>query len=153
MAMSSSRIPTHLVHALLDLSEFMAMHDKRLPIDAQLLARRAQAANMFAKSLYYLEAEFNSPNVLPSIECVDAMIKVNNELGFQDKSIGLLNIVSEKYPHIQIKPFWLEELDRWEDACRSYMKELAQYDRVNFSFQLWLIFKSTVGTGAKQSLS
>ena len=59
----------------------MEMQDKPLPLDVQMLANCAQEGNMFAKSLRYREIEFTSPNILPTTECIESLITVNNELG------------------------------------------------------------------------
>jgi hypothetical protein len=88
----------------------MEMQDKRLPVDVRLLARQAQAANMFAKCLRFREKEFSSKNVPPSIECVDALISVNNQLGLSDRAIGVLQYLKQKYPNIAIQPLWLEKV-------------------------------------------
>lgn len=95
------------------------MQDKRLPIDVRLLARLAQAANMFAKCLRFREVEFASKNVPPSIECVDALISVNNQLGLSDRAIGVLQYLKAHYPHIDIKPLWLEKAS--DDLCFPFL--------------------------------
>ena len=87
----------------------MDMQDKRLPIDVRLLARQAQAANMFAKCLRFREVEFASNNIQPSDECIDALISVNNQLGLSDRAIGALQYLKIRYPNIKIKPLWLEK--------------------------------------------
>ena len=122
MALNSPEIPKDIVIALLNLAEFMDMQDKRLPIDVRLLARQAQAVNMFAKCLRFREVEFSSKNVEPSIECIDALISVNNQLGLSDRAIGVLEYLKISYPHIAIQPLWLEKLYRWKDAQQSYRK-------------------------------
>ena len=122
MALNSPEIPKNIVIALLNLAEFMDMQDKRLPIDVRLLARQAQAVNMFAKCLRFREVEFSSKNVQPSIECIDALISVNNQLGLSDRALGVLEYLKISHPHIAIQPLWLEKLYRWKDAQQSYRK-------------------------------
>lgn len=127
MALQSSYIPPHIRNALLNLAEFMDMQDKRLPLDVQLLARRAESANMFAKCLRYREIEFNSQNVLPSAECIEALISVNNELGLPDRATGVLTVCMTNFSHIEIRPLWLEKLNRWDDALQTYTQEIMKF--------------------------
>lgn len=126
-ALQSSQIPGNIRHALLNLAEFMEMQDKRLPLDIQLLAKQAEIANMFAKCLHYRELEFNSQNTLPSSECIEALIIVNNQLGLRDGAAGIVQCVGMRYPHITIKPFWLEKLNRWQDAKSSYLLQAQEW--------------------------
>jgi len=112
------------MHALLNLVEFMEIQDKPLPVDVVLIARQAQAANMFAKSLRYREMEFASKNIAPSFTCIDALITVNNQLGLSDRAIGILRSVSQQYQNIDIQPQWLEKLCRWDDAHKAYEVEI-----------------------------
>ena len=120
MALQNPQIPMKLRHTLLNLVEFMDMQNKRLPLDVQVLAQRAEAANMFAKCLRYRELQYNSTNILPSNECIEALILVNNELGLPDRAAGVLQHVVETYSHVEIQPLWLEKLSRWDDAYSSY---------------------------------
>ena len=99
------------------------MQDKPLPLDVQLLAKRAESRNMFAKCLRYREQEFNSLNILPSGECIEALISVNNELGLPDRATGVLHYVNQHYSHISIEPQWLQKLFHWEDARQSYLQQ------------------------------
>jgi hypothetical protein len=99
------------------------MQDKPLPLDVQLLAKRAESRNMFAKCLRYREQEFNSLNVLPSGECIEALISVNNELGLPDRATGVLHYVNQHYSHISIEPQWLQKLCHWERARQSYLQQ------------------------------
>ena len=122
-ALSSPQIPSHIRAALLNLAEFMDMQDKTIPINILLLAKQAEAASMYSKCLSYREMEFNSRNCLPSAECVEALIIVNNELGLRDAASGVLQYVKLNFKHITIKPFWLEKLKRWQEAKESYIQE------------------------------
>lgn len=99
------------------------MQDKPLPLDVQLLAKRAESRNMFAKCLRYREREFNSLNILPSGECIEALISVNNELGLPDRAAGVLHYVNTHYSHISIEPQWLQKLCHWERARQSYLQQ------------------------------
>jgi len=115
-----------IIIPLLNLAEYMEMQDKRLPLDIRILADQARHANMFAKCLYNREIEFRGKNFPPSADCIDSLISVNNQLGLSDNAVGLLQIVKLNYPHIPIQSSWLEKLDRWEDAQRSYEDESTQ---------------------------
>jgi FKBP12-rapamycin complex-associated protein len=123
LALHSPQIPSSIMNALLNLAEFMEMQDKPLPLDVQLLAKRAESRNMFAKCLRYREQEFNSLNILPSGECIEALISVNNELGSPERATGVLHYVNQHYSHISIEPQWLQKLCHWEDARQSYLQE------------------------------
>eukprot|EP01038_Epipyxis_sp_PR26KG_P011143 gene11143-14952_t len=127
MALQSPQIPNNIMIALLNLAEFMELQDKRLPVDVRILARQAEAANMYAKSLRYRELEFSSKNVLPSVECIDALITINNQLGLPDRAAGVLSYITVNYPHIVIEPLWLEKLSRWEDARSAYEKQIQEF--------------------------
>ena len=78
---------------------------------------------MFAKCLRYREREFNSLNILPSGECIEARISVNNELGLPDRAAGVLHYVNTHYSHISIEPQWLQKLCHWERARQSYLQQ------------------------------
>ena len=127
MALQSSQIPVRLTNTLLNLAEFMEMLDKPLPLDIQLLARRAAYVNTFAKCLHYREIEFNSENVKPSTECVESLITVNNKLGLLDAAAGILQLVRSKFTHIAVKPLWLEKLSQWEEARQAYMTQISHW--------------------------
>jgi serine/threonine-protein kinase mTOR len=127
MALRSPQIPGNIRQVLLNLAEFMDMQDKRLPLDIQLLAKQAEAANMFAKCLHYREIEFNSVNTLPSSECIEALITVNSQLGMKEAASGVLTYVRDRHKHIQIEPYWLEKLTRWQEARDSYTKQSQQW--------------------------
>lgn len=125
IALESNQIPKNIMIALLNLAEFMDMQDQRLPIDMELLARRAQDANMFAKCLRFREIQFSSKNMVPSFECIDGMVSINNQLGLPDRAIGILRYLRLKYPMIEIQPRWLEKLLRYEDAYMAYEQDIA----------------------------
>jgi FKBP12-rapamycin complex-associated protein len=127
MALQSPEIPKPIMISLLNLTEFMDIHDLPLPIDIKILAKQAQAANMFAKCLRYRELEFKSKNVKPSFECIDALIAVCNQLGLADRAIGILRYLRQEFPEIEIQPQWLEKLCRWDDAQKSYELGVSHY--------------------------
>jgi len=116
-----------IVIPLLRLAEFMDMQDRHLSIDVRLLAVQAKNANMFAKCLYNRELEFASKNLPPSIECIDSLISVNNQLGLPDSAVGMLQHLKTHFPHIAIQSAWLEKLRRWNDAQHSYEEESLRF--------------------------
>jgi FKBP12-rapamycin complex-associated protein len=127
MALQSPELPKNIMISLLNLMEFMDIHDLPLPIDIRVLARQAQSANMFAKCLRYRELEFNSKNTKPSIECVDSLITVCNQLGLSDRAIGILRHLRSEFPEVEVRPQWLEKLSRWDDAFNSYEDEISSF--------------------------
>jgi len=118
LALRSPQISPNLMTSLLNLAEFMDMQDKRLPLDVTLLARCAEKANMYAKSLRYRELQFNSDNLDPNGECIEALISVNNQMGRPERAFGVLDYLSME--DINVEPSWLEKLMRWGDAKESY---------------------------------
>jgi FKBP12-rapamycin complex-associated protein len=120
MALQSPEVPKPIMISLLNLTEFMDIHDLPLPIDIRILAFQAQSANMFAKCLRYRELEFQSKNVKPSFECIDALITVCNQLGLVDRAIGVLRYLKQEFSDVEIQPQWLEKLCRWEEAQKAY---------------------------------
>ena len=120
-ALRSPQISVNTMNSLLTLAEFMDMQDKRLPLDITLLARCAEKANMYAKTLRYRELQFNSTNVDPDGECIEALISVNNQMGRPDRAFGVLDYLSMEYSDIVVEPSWLEKLMKWGDAKQSYM--------------------------------
>jgi FKBP12-rapamycin complex-associated protein len=127
MALQSPELPKNIMISLLNLTEFMDIHDLPLPIDIRVLAKQAQSANMFAKCLRYRELEFNSKNTKPSIECVDSLITVCNQLGLSDRAIGILRHLTSEFPEVEVRPQWLEKLSRWDDAFNAYEDEIGKF--------------------------
>ena len=74
------------------------------PLDVTLLARCAENANMYAKALRYRELQFNSVNIVPTGECIESLITVNNQLGSDDRAIGVLEHVISNFNHISVEP-------------------------------------------------
>lgn len=132
VALQSMHSPKNIVISLLNLVEFMEVQDKPLPVDVVLIARQAQAANMFAKSLRYREIEFSSKVLKPSFDCIDALITVNNQLGLSDRAIGILRSIKQRFQDIDIQPQWLEKLCRWDDAHKAYEYGIKQMRELNY---------------------
>lgn len=123
-ALNSPQIPDKIRTAILNLTEFLEMQGKQLPIDLLLLANQSQAANHFAKCLRYREIEFASKIITPSEECIEALITVNRQLDLRDAASGILEVVRTKYSDsITIQPRWLEKLHCWEEARLLYLTE------------------------------
>ena len=68
--------------------------------------------------------------MVPSGECIEALITISNELGNHDRAAGVLSYLSEQYPDIPIAPQWLEKLCRWEDARQSYMQQNVKFAEI-----------------------
>ena len=88
LALRSPHKMEKITNALLHLSEFMDMQDRSLPLDVRQLGKKAEDANMYAKSLRYREIESNSAYIPPCEECIEALITVNNQLGLEDRAAG-----------------------------------------------------------------
>ena len=131
VALKSPHISPHMTNSLLQLAEFMDMKDKRLPLDVILLARCAEKANMYAKALRYREIQFNSVNVEPTGECIESLISVNNQLGSDDRAIGVLEHVITNFTHISVEPLWLEKLKQWTSAKHLYAQTISDWREVH----------------------
>ena len=128
IALQSTDIPSNVLHSLLDLAEFMEMQDRGLPINTHLLAKQAQAANKYAKCMRYRELEFLCTNLSPSSECIESLIWVNNQLGLHDAAMGVLSSVQVQYKDMAIRPAWLEELNKWDDARLAYEAVMRRWE-------------------------
>lgn len=134
LALNSIHLPQNLMFTLLNLAGFMDMQDRRLPLNVKILARKANEANLYAKCLRYRELEYASKNLIPSKDCIEDLIAVNNELGLGDRAMGVLHNVMNDYPKINIEPLWLEKLNLWEEARQSYSELLQNCDISNISY-------------------
>ena len=126
-ALDSDQIPASMMASLLELTEFMDMQDKRLPLNVPMLAKHAQGANMYAKSLRYRELEFGSKNQQPDDSCIESLISVNNQLGVEDRAEGVLEYVMMEYPKKTVEPRWSEKLKRWDEAKEMYAERNEGY--------------------------
>ena len=121
LALKSPHIPKKIMQNIVNLAEYMEMRDKSLPFDVHLLASCAAKTSMFAKSLHYREIEFNSQHIAPSAEVMESLITINNQLGLHSAAAGILQCVQTRYrDQVTIRPRWLEELSRWEEASTLY---------------------------------
>lgn len=140
LALRSPHIPKKIMQNIVNLAEYMEMRDKSLPFDVHLLASCAAQTSMFAKSLHYREIEFNSQHIAPSAEVMESLITINNQLGLHSAAAGILKCVQTRYrDQVTIRPRWLEELSRWEEASTLYHQ-----------FQSETINKYTIDEKAKE---
>eukprot|EP01035_Chromulina_nebulosa_P017836 gene17836-23448_t len=132
LLLENQNTPHNIICSLLNLVRFMDMQDKRLPLDVKLLAKRSNDSNMYAKCLRYREIEFYSKNLSPSIECIEDLIVVSNELGLRDRAMGVLqNVISDYSQLIDIQPVWLEKLNLWEEAKEIYQTHITNWNSNN----------------------
>eukprot|EP01132_Coremiostelium_polycephalum_P002833 gene2833-3519_t len=117
-ALLSPTIPTEVLQTLLNLAEFMEIHDKPLPIDITTLGALAQKCHAYAKALHYKEIEFQQS---PS-STIEALISINNQLQQPEAAVGIL-IYAQKNHSVELKESWYEKLQRWEDALSAYEKK------------------------------
>jgi FKBP12-rapamycin complex-associated protein len=131
-ALKDSNIPNNITNAILNLAEFMDLQDKMLPFDIPLLAQNAGSrSGMLAKCVRYSEMEFRALNVPPTPECVESLITVYHQLGYQDSAVGLITCVKERHSErIPMKADWLEKLNRYDDARAQYESENKNWETI-----------------------
>ncbi|KYQ91695.1 protein kinase [Tieghemostelium lacteum] len=117
-ALMSPNIPPEILQTLLNLAEFMELHEKPLPIDIRTLGALAEKCHAYAKALHYKEIEFQQS---PS-STIEALISINNQLQQPEAAIGIL-IYAQKNHSVELKESWYEKLRRWEDALTAYEKK------------------------------
>ncbi|KAF2071336.1 hypothetical protein CYY_007349 [Polysphondylium violaceum] len=117
-ALLSPNIPPEILQTLLNLAEFMELHEKPLPIDIRTLGALAEKCHAYAKALHYKEIEFQQS---PS-STIEALISINNQLQQPEAAIGIL-IFAQKNHSVELKESWYEKLRRWEDALSAYEKK------------------------------
>ena len=118
-AITSPQIPPEILQILLNLAEFMEHDDKALPIDIRTLGRYAGRCHAWAKALHYKELEFEQEQ---SSSNVEALISINNNLQQSDAAIGILR-KAQGYEDVQVKEYWFEKLQRWEEALTQYHRK------------------------------
>lgn len=121
-ALDAQDIPDQVVHALLNLAEFMEHDDKALPISIRLLGDRAYKFHSYAKALHYKEAEFMSGS---SPQIVELLIDINTKLQQSDAAFGALTYARENMD-ITHHEEWYEKLHRWEEALAAYERRAAE---------------------------
>ena len=117
-ALTSPHIPPEILQVLLNLAEFMEHDDKALPIDVRTLGKYAAKCHAFAKALHYKELEFNAEH---NASAVEALITINNQLQQTDAAFGILR-KAQNYQDVDLKEFWFEKLQRWEEALAAYKR-------------------------------
>ncbi|CAG0917860.1 unnamed protein product [Notodromas monacha] len=138
---------TEITQTILNLAEFMDHCDKGpLPLDPQLLGRRAMECRAYAKALRYKEDEFLKNG--PSTEVVGALISINNKLQQKEAAsvdvlcrnkhfllplylyltlyfLGLLGYTMKNMNQdLTIEEAWYEKLHNWEAARKAYERKL-----------------------------
>ncbi|WFD00567.1 non-specific serine/threonine protein kinase [Malassezia yamatoensis] len=122
-ALDAPEIPDQVVHALLNLTEFMEHDDKALPISINMLGDRAYKFHSYAKALHYKEAEFLAD---PSPQIVELLIDINTKLQQSDAAFGALTYARENM-HITHHEEWYEKLHRWEEALSAYDRHAKEH--------------------------
>ena len=123
VALDAPDIPDQVVHALLNLTEFMEHDDKALPISIRLLGDRAYKFHSYAKALHYKEAEFMAD---ASPQIVELLIDINTKLQQSDAAFGALTYARE-HMHITHHEEWYEKLHRWEEALAAYDRRAKEH--------------------------
>lgn len=124
IAFQSPDVPDQVVHALLNLAEFMEHDDKALPINIRLLGDRALKFHAYAKALHYKEAEFLSDS---SSQIIVDLIDINTKLQQSDAAFGALTYAREHHLtdiSSNDSSEWLEKLHRWEEALYAYSRRI-----------------------------
>ncbi|EGG15157.1 protein kinase [Cavenderia fasciculata] len=119
-ALMSPNIPPEILQTLLNLAEFMELHEKPLPIDIRTLGALAEKCHAYAKALHYKEIEFQQS--IGSNSTIEALISINNQLQQPEAAIGIL-IYAQKNHSVELKETWYEKLRRWEDALAAYERK------------------------------
>ena len=114
-AIEAPHMPPEILQDLLNMIEFVELHDKKLPIDLVTLGNQSRKAHAMAKALRYKEMEYS---VLPNKDCIEGLIGINNLLGLDDAAKGILNRANEV--DVKVMPSWQEKLGNWEEALRLY---------------------------------
>lgn len=125
LAFDAPDVPDSVIHALLNLAEFMEHDDKALPINIRLLGDRALKFHSYAKALHYKEAEFLSDS--SSAQIIVDLIDINTKLQQSDSAFGALTYAREHGltdNSSQSSSEWLEKLHRWEEALVAYTRRL-----------------------------
>jgi len=137
IALRHPMTPPDVLHALLNLAEFMDHHNRALPIDVHQMAMFAMRCHAYAKALRYKEIEFSTSPA----QCLDDLISINHHLEHHEAAAGLLRLArGSPYSHrlglraaVPVRETWFERLGRWRDALESYEAKL-KTSRLVFSF-------------------
>lgn len=115
---SATALP--VMHALLNLAEYMERQSQPFTISDRFLAEQSSRINVHAKALYFLEKEFFQE---PSYRIVAALIGVNEKLQQSDAACGMLELARKDLgfdPQETHSEEWFEKLGRWQDALNLY---------------------------------
>ncbi|GAA5903699.1 hypothetical protein JCM6882_003390 [Rhodosporidiobolus microsporus] len=130
-ALASPTLPPELTQTLLNLAEFMEHDDKVLPIPISTLGMYAMKCRAYAKALHYKELEVLSD---PSVQTIEELIRINNNLQQPDVSIGILTHAHQVH-NLELKEEWYIELERWDDALAAFERK-AQEQPDSFDINL-----------------
>jgi hypothetical protein len=115
-----------IIKNILNLAEFMERCDTGvpLPIDKRLLAEKAFNVRAYAKSLHYVEEQFNPTQ--PTTEILEQLVTLNYELQYDEAAIGVLEYANKNLKNLdlRVKQRWYEKLHDWQKALGAYEKEL-----------------------------
>lgn len=122
-------VSPEIIQTILNVAEYMEHDDKPLPIEIRTLGKYATTCHAYAKALHYKELEFMKDR---SKETIESLISINDDLQQPDAAAGILTY-AQRHHSIELKEYWYERLQRWEDALAAYeRKQLEQPD------DLWL---------------
>ncbi|XP_071544223.1 serine/threonine-protein kinase mTOR [Panulirus ornatus] len=121
-ALTSQDIP-EITQTLLNLAEFMEHCDKGpLPLQLQLLGKKAMECRAYAKALHYKEEEFHKG---PTSEVLEHLISINNKLGQKEAAAGLLEYARKNNrTDMKVQERWHEKLHDWDQALQAYQTKL-----------------------------
>ncbi|KAJ7696596.1 armadillo-type protein [Mycena rosella] len=122
-ALESRIAPSEIIHAILNLAEFMEHQEKPLPIEHVTLGEHALRHGAHAKALHYKELQFFADSSPATIE---ALISINTRLQQHDAAWGTLVTAREQY-EIQEHEEWYEKLGRWQEALQAYDRKSREY--------------------------
>ena len=102
-ALEASEIPPEILHALLNLAEFMEhnFHPLPYPITHKILGDLAEKNHAYAKALHCKEIEFQHDPT----RCIEALISINNQLGLPEAAGGILTYAQQQQG-MELKESW-----------------------------------------------
>ena len=117
-----------VIKTILNLAEFMERCDTPLPLDNRLLAQKAFHVRAYAKSLHYVEEQFNvAAATHVSNDVLEQLVILNHELQKPEAAAGVLDYASKNVKNLDQrgKERWYEKLHDWQKALNAYEKDLS----------------------------
>jgi hypothetical protein len=109
----------------------MDLQDKMLPFDIKTLSDAVEThSGMLSKCVRYREMEFRAVHSYPTKDCVESLVNVYHQLGFQDAAVGLIDIVRRRHSNILMQANWLEKLNLYDDARDLYEKNNKSWESI-----------------------